>query len=133
MRGITDYIIVHNSSSTGEVFSMDSTLKTFRIDPDDTLVINTSKNIYPPEHHFHEVAQSFVMEPLINYKSVIENASKVIVSDSSLFCLAMNLTPQRLDIEGYLISRSSSYSHIYSAKYAPPSTDRRIIFQQIRL
>jgi hypothetical protein len=133
MRGITDYIIVHNSSSTGEVFSMDATLKTFRIDPDMALVINTSKNIYPPEHPFHEVAQPFVMEPLINYKSVIENASKVIVSDSSLFCLAMNLTPQRLDIEGYLISRASSYSHIYSSKYAPPTTERRIIFQQIRL
>lgn len=133
LRGITDYIIVHNSSSSGEVFSMDATLTTFRIDSDITLVINTSKNIYSPGHPFHEVAQLFVMEPLINYKSVIENASKIIVSDSSLFCLAMNLTPQRLDTEGYLISRASSYSHIYSAKYAPPSTERRIIFQQIRL
>jgi GNAT superfamily N-acetyltransferase len=133
-RSIHDYVFIHNTSSTGEVFSNDAIISRFGIDTNRTLVINTSKNIYPPEHPYFEAAQPFVMALIIDYKTTMEYATKVFVSDSSLFCFAMNLTPQRPDIEGYLVSRGAfPYDHIYSAKYAPPSTDRRIIFQQIRL
>lgn len=129
-----DYIFIANSASTGDVFTNEQILSNFRIDPNHTLILNTTKNFYSPEHPFYEVAQPFVMALLVDYKTSLEHASKIVVSDSSLFCLAMNITPQRSDIEGYLISRGTdSYNHIYSADFAPPSQDNRIIFKQIRL
>lgn len=133
-RGISDFVFIHNTSSTGEVFSVDAALSRFRIDPNSTLIINTAKNIYPSTHPFYEIAQPFVMALIIDYKSVIENASKIFVSDSSLFCFAMNLTPKRTDTEGYLVSRGTfGYDHIYTAKYSPPASQKRIIFQQLSL
>jgi hypothetical protein len=90
-NSITEYIVIHNTSSTGKVFTTEFVEKTLNINREDVLFININENTYPEGHKWYSLAQIFVNKPLVLYKDTLENASYVCVTDSSLFCLAIHM------------------------------------------
>ena len=128
-----DYIFIHNSSSIGEVFSLDFILDKYNLDKDNTLVINPCKCMYDPSDNNYELASEFLDKPLLDYYDTIENASMVVMSDSSFLCLA-----QHIEIKTdkcYMYCRTGdaynyTYDHIWSNKYKS-KTDKYRKFTQI--
>lgn len=121
------YAIIHNQSSTGECFTTEYVEKTFEISKESTIFINVNKNIYPQGHPFYSLAEQFVNIPLIYYKDVLIHAEYVCLSDSSLFCMAINLPIQTDNC--YVVSRKVDYSYLYESEYAcsPYSNKPRFI------
>lgn len=107
-----NYIFIHNSSSDGIAFSIDDLQKKKNINKDETLIINPCVNVYDKTHKFYNISQEFLFHPLIFYATTIINATKIIITDSSFFCMAMNL-PIKTN-ECYLISRDNrNYQYLY--------------------
>lgn len=115
---IKNYVVIHYGSRTSMGNSFREIEKYFKINRNDTLLINIEKNMYEREHPYYELANIFVMKPVIFYKDILINASKIFVSDSCLFCLAM-----MLDIkteECYILNNSVSgdyYQYIFTDQY----------------
>lgn len=107
----TDYIFVHNISSTGEVFPVNYIEKSFNIDKNNVLIINPNQNQYDTKHKFYNIAQKFINLPLICYVDTIINAMKVFLTDSSFMCLSLNLTIKTKDCFYY--SRGGNYEHLF--------------------
>jgi len=114
-----DYIIIHANSSYGISFTVEEIENKMKIDRNSTLILDIEKNVYDINHPFYEKAQKFVMQPILFYKDSLINASQIFVSDSCLFCMAI-----QLDIKTekcYIIERSrgyrNHYSYIFSEKY----------------
>lgn len=104
------YVFIHNVSSTGKVFEISNKIE------NDLLVINPDYNFYSKDHKFFEIAEKFVYKPLIHYTTIIENADSIYLTDSSFFCLALNL---KIKTEKcFYISRGSNgqYSHLFLEK-----------------
>jgi hypothetical protein len=114
-KDITSYAILHTGSSTGECISIDTIEKTLGLSRETTLFLDVNKNIYTPEHKYYAVAEQFVNKPLVQYKDALINAKYIILSDSSVFCMAMNLPIKTT--ECYVVSRSNDYSYIYSEQF----------------
>ena len=55
------------------------------------LIINPNYNVYKESEPFYDIANTFLNLPLPHYIDTIKNASKVIVTDSSFFCLSLYL------------------------------------------
>ena len=110
----TNYVFIHNTASTGEVFTTNNIEKTFNIDRNNTLIINPNKNIYNQEHKFYKLAQLFINLPLIYYIDTIKNADKLFLTDSSFFCLSLNLNIKTKYC--YYYSRGDSYNHLFNDK-----------------
>lgn len=110
----TNYIFIHNTASTGEVFTIDFIEKTCNIDRNNILIINPNKNIYNKQHRFYTLAQIFINLPLIYYVDTIINADKLFLTDSSFFCLSLNLSIKTKDC--YYYSRGDNYSHLFNHK-----------------
>jgi len=88
-------------------------------------VINPNNNIYNKVDPFFELANEFLNHPLSFYISTIINANKIILTDSSFFCLAINL-PIKTQ-ECYLKSRQNrDYSYLYKKKYFDSILNRKI-------
>ena len=82
------YTFVHNHTSSGFVFDDAAALSALHVDTDATLVINTHKNIYPRGHKYYDIAQKFLTpRPMLDYCYILENASMLILSDSSMHAL----------------------------------------------
>ena len=112
----SSYAFVHNTSSTGPVFDTESVCHSLGIDKESTVIINPATNAYPVGHRYYSIAEQFVNKPFIHYVETIKNADYVVMSDSSFFCLAMQL-PLKTD-KCYLYGRgSNAYSHIWTPKY----------------
>ena len=116
LGSINKYIFVHNSSSMGVAFGITEIEKKCTFDKNKIFVINPCINNYKKDDPFFELAEGFLNQPLAFYIDLIINANKVIMTDSSFFCLVMNL-PLVTD-EFYLKSRDSrDYSYFYNKKY----------------
>lgn len=114
------YIVVTNDSSIGFVFDIDSELTKYSIDPNNTLIINTQCNYYKKEHKFHSIAEPFVFQKLIDYKKTLINAEKILISDSSMFCLAIQLNLKSRDNNVYVRSKSNDWNtllNFYDKKF----------------
>lgn len=123
------YVFIHNSSSFGKMFDTLFIEMKYGITEDDILYVNPNKNMYTPDHKFYELAQNFVNKPLLYYKDTIINASKLFLTDSSFFCMAINLeikTP-----ECYYISRLGDYSYMYTEYNGFDSSKKRQIFKSM--
>ena len=98
--------------------------KKLKINRDEIIFINPCLNCYDKTHKFHNIASKFIFHKLVDYIKIIENATYNILSDSSFFCLAMNL-----EIKGdnnYYISRNNvDYGHLYSDKYIFKNINRK--------
>ena len=111
LKNVSKYIFIHNSASTGEVFKIGEMEKKFGFNKNHTLVVNPCSNMYNKNDSFYILAQSFINHPLPFYVDVIINANKVIMTDSSFFCIAINLPLIAKEI--YLKSRDNrDYSYL---------------------
>lgn len=111
---ISSYAFVHNTTSLGISFDSIAICGKHGINPDVTLVVNPSMNIYPPDHKFHNIAALFANKPFADYITTIINADYIIATDSSFTCIAMQL-PLKTD-KCYLYPRGS-YDHLWNEAY----------------
>ena len=111
----TDYVFVHNTSSTGIVFNINLVEEKLNLDRNKILFINPDLNCYKENHKFFELAQKFIGFKLSYYVEIIKNAQYNIMADSSFMCLSLNLEIN--NDNNYYCSRGVDYSKLYSEKY----------------
>src|SRR5690606_35703594 len=88
-----EYIIVHNETSNGKLFDISDVLKHYG---KDVVIVDVSK----------------LMKPIVHYKDLLINASGLYLSNSCIFCLALNL--ELKTDKCYYISRyNEDYSYLY--------------------
>lgn len=147
--GIHDYIFVHNTASTGEVFSLDYIKKKYNVDPHKTFIVNPCKSMYKQGDKFYELSNMFLKHRLPYYKMLIIHAQKVLVTDSSFMCMSINLPINTK--ECFIISRPYGHgqitstikngaahvalknAHIWSDKYIFGDYMKRQKFKEIKL
>jgi hypothetical protein len=61
------------------------------VDIEAKLVLNPSKNMYPEGHTWYVLAQEWVGKPFFEYTDLLKKADKILVTDSSFFCMALLL------------------------------------------
>ena len=123
-----NYIFMHNTSSIGEVFSLDFIVDKFNINKDKTLIINPCICLYQPGDNYYELAKTFIKLPILDYIDTIENAKTIVMSDSSFLCLAQHLEIKTEQC--YIYCREGNnykytYDHIWSNKYKSKSTPNK--------
>ena len=111
------YIFVHNTTNTTqELFSSQDIEKHFNISKNNILFINSNKNMYDKEHEYYNLAEKFVNLKLIEYVEIIKNGLKILLTDSSIFCLSIHLEIKT--DECYVISRfGDSYDYIWNKEF----------------
>lgn len=120
------YIFVHNTCSQGKVFNVEEIAKKLDFNKNDTLVINPCSNMYNENHPYFKIANKFINHKLPDYIDTIINASKIILTDSSFWCLSMNLSIKTT--ECYLYSRDNvRYRHIWDCSVKYPGHIRKFI------
>tara|TARA_Y100000389_G_scaffold196310_1_gene229042 strand:- start:13 stop:897 length:885 start_codon:yes stop_codon:yes gene_type:complete len=127
-NNVNKYIFIHNTSSIGEVFTLDYIIDKFTIDKQETLIVNPCKCMYDPKDDYYEMATKFLDLPLLDYIDLIENAEMIIMSDSSFLCLAQHLEIKTDNC--YIFCREEesynyTYNHIWSDKYKCKSTPNK--------
>ena len=111
LNEVGNYTFIHNYASTGEVFKIEKMEKQLGFNKNHTLVVNPCINMYNKNDPFYILAQSLINHPLPFYIDIIINANKVIMVDSSFFCMAINLP--LISKEIYLKSRENrDYSYL---------------------
>ncbi len=113
-----NYIITHSTSSTGKVFDISSVESILKVNRNDTLIIDLNINIYDESHPLFDLANQFINKPIIDLYDLICNASALVLSDSSIFCMAMHL-PIRTEKCYYVSRDSTDYSYLYDLPDIP--------------
>ena len=133
IKHIKKYVFAHNITSQGKVFDVNFIEKKLNISKEKILIINPCENMYSKGEEFYELAQLFVGLKLPYYIKTIENAWKIIITDSSFMCMSINL---ELDAEEcYIYSRPAvdgyipPFKHIWSDKYIFNKNLKRKIFK----
>lgn len=85
------YIFIHTLTSRGPTFTIGEAEKEFGFDRHETLVIDPCTNVYQEGDKYYNLAKKLIYHPVYQYKTVIEKASKIVISDSSFFCLTITL------------------------------------------
>lgn len=112
------YMFVHNGASGSDaVFTLEDVERELGISRNDIRIINPNANMYEPSHPWYSYAQQFVGHPFLWYKQLIERCSKCVFSDSSFFCLAVNLNIRTKDCF-YWARERKSYGYFYEPPYA---------------
>jgi ribosomal protein S18 acetylase RimI-like enzyme len=125
LKDVSNYIFIHNSASTGNAFSIVDIENKLKFNKQEILVINPNNNIYNKVDPFFELANEFLNHPLAFYIDVIINATKIIMTDSSFFCLSLNLPIKTNEL--YLKSRDNrDYSHFYKKEYYNTKLNKKI-------
>ena len=111
------YVFVHNINKHGRVFDIKIIEDTLNISKDYILIVNPCINMYKSSHKFYNLANKFVYKQLIEYSEIIINATGVIVCDSPLFYMAINLNIKT--DKCYYTSKNIDYIYnsIYNPKY----------------
>lgn len=125
-----EYVFVHNFGSQGKVFDDKYVTDKLGLDKNNILFVNPNENMYTIGHKFYEIANKFVGKLLIHYANVIINAKYVILTDSSFFCMALNLDMNTN--ECYYVSRNNkNYDYLYNAEYIFDKKLKRRIFTKL--
>jgi hypothetical protein len=122
------YVFIHNSSSIGNVFNISDVENKFNLKKYNILFINPNSNCYSKEDKFYELANNFINYKLCDYIEIIKNAEYNILSDSSFFCLSINLDIKNNN--NYYISRNNVSYDLYS-KQSKFNNINRKEFKQI--
>lgn len=111
---VKDYkiLFIHNTSSSGIVFDIDKIINILNIDKNEYLIINPNKNEYEIHDNKYSIANNFVNEPLGHYVDTIINSKYIILSDSSIFCLSLQL-PIKTDNCYYVSRGNHNYDYLY--------------------
>ncbi len=124
-ENIKEYIFVHNTSSIGEVYNLNFVVEKFKLNIDETLIVNPCVNMYNEEHKFYKLAETFTNLPLLDCVDLIKNANIIIMSDSGFLPLAVHLEIQTNKCFMYCRQGggySYTYDHFWSNKYGPTNT-----------
>jgi hypothetical protein len=78
------FIFVQQSASNARI-------DVIKWDINETLTIDPNTNVYPSDHHWYELANTFVNKPFLSYYDTIVNAIEVHTIESSFYCLASNM------------------------------------------
>jgi hypothetical protein len=72
------------------------------VDTEECLVINPSQNMYTEGHRWYSVAEAWVGRPILDYVSIMKSSQKLLMTDSSFFCMAlmMGLQPELWSRDG---------------------------------
>jgi len=118
-----DYIIMNNIASNGKIFDSKQIIKKYA--DSNLLIINFNENEYETSHENYDLAQKFIFKPLAYYQDTIENAKYIFMTDSSLFCLSIQL-PIKTDF-CYYIPRTKEYNYelIYNNNIFNPSKNKK--------
>ena len=81
--GLPPYVFYHNRAS--------DSVAPIPVDLEEKLVLNPAENMYPEGHKWHAKAQEWVGLPFFEYTDLMKKADKVLVVDSSFFCMALLL------------------------------------------
>jgi hypothetical protein len=76
--------VFYNNTSSNQTMNIP-------VDTEEQLVLNPAVNMYPLGHRWYLLAQEWVGLPLFNYTSLLQNAKKLLMVDSSFFCMAILL------------------------------------------
>jgi hypothetical protein len=129
--GNIPYYFISPNSSQGAAFSVEQAERQLGINKDVTLLINSDYNCYEKGHKFYDIAQLFVMQRVVDYVDVLENAEGILVSDSCIYCLALHLNLR--SPKCYFTTRYFNYSaYIYNEEYGYDKPDAHK-FQCVRL
>jgi len=113
---VTDYVFTHNETGYGPLFSINNIEKHANISHRNILFINPNKNHYSSSSKFYQIAQKLVGHKINDYTQLMIHAKYLYLSDSSFFCLAMQLGI--LTDNCYLRSRGKvDYSYLWSFEY----------------
>lgn len=123
-----DYAFIHNTSSNGQVYSIDFVEDKLKLNKNELLFINPNINCYDETHKYYELAKSFIGHRLPAYTSIIENAKYNIFSDSSFMCMAINLEIK--NDNNFYVSRSKHSYPLYEPEYKFKNVNRKI-FQHL--
>jgi hypothetical protein len=94
------YVFYTNTSS--------NETKSIPVDIHAQLVINPATNMYPSDHTWHSLAQQWVGLPLFEYTHLLQKAQRLLMVDSSFFCMAL-----LLDLKPEVWCRNQrTYKHI---------------------
>ncbi len=110
------YCIIHSTFSEGDLFTVADVERRFNINRNTTLVLDFSKNHYDSAHPYYTLAQSCIMKPFTHYITLFNNAPLLVLSDSSLFCMAVQL-PLTTN-ECYVVPRGeTTFTHMYDSQF----------------
>lgn len=86
-------IFIHDTSSSSNNNNRFGRMlkNVFSRSSSDTILINVSENMYENGEEHYEIAKKYVNLPLLDYAPIIYHANEVHVSDSSFFCLALQI------------------------------------------
>ena len=102
------YVFICNETSGGKIFDIDIVLNQFKINKHETLIVCSNENIYDKHDKFYQIAEKFVYKTnninILDYKLIIENAYCNVLSDSSLFCFAIQLNI--INNNNFIVTRS---------------------------
>lgn len=127
--GIHNYVFIHNTCSSGEVFDFNCIEKCLGDSRDDILFLSVSSCAYEKDHKYYDIANKFVGLPLPYYKIIMTNATKIVVSDSSFFCMGLNL--ERSGDNCYYVNlHGNNYNYIYN-KFHFGENNCRPIFKHL--
>lgn len=130
---IKDYkiVFIHNKASTGIAFNENTIIKKLGIEfKENTIIINPDKNMYDKTHKFYNIAEQFILQPLLYYIDTIINSKYVILTDSCFFCLSINLPIKTKNC--YYISRNKhNYEYLYDKKFGYNTYCENKIFSQL--
>lgn len=104
------YVFVNNNSSDGVRFTIEDVEHHAGISRDNILVLNSSINIYPENHKYHKLAQVAVWKPILHYSEILKNARHIYLTDSSIFCFAIQLD---INTENCYYASTRDYSYLY--------------------
>ena len=124
-----NYVFVHNSASTGIVYTLEDMEEKLNIKREEMLFINPCYNVYKEGDKFYEIAETFLGHRLPEYIFTIENAKYVSLSDSSFLGMAWNLNIKTDNC--YYLGRDLNYDHLYNEKYKPRKELNKMKFKNL--
>jgi hypothetical protein len=82
------HLFYHNKASNFEA--------QIPVETEECLVINPSQNMYAGGHRWHSIAEAWVGRPIMEYVPIMKSSKKLLMTDSSFFCMAlmMGLQPE---------------------------------------
>jgi len=107
IKGIP-YIFVQQTASN-------AVINVIKWDIHKILTIDPNTNVYPSDHHWYELANTFVNKPFLSYYDSILNASEVHTIESSFYCLAVNMNLKATIKKCY--NRDGSLNEHYSGLF----------------
>lgn len=109
-----DYAFVHTNFSLGKLLNTEDIEKHLNISKNDILIIDPNINHYDKNHKFYDLANQFIFKPtILTYKKTIMKTNRLLLTDSSFFCLACQLELNCKEPLLYLRDRSELFYKRY--------------------